>query len=127
MTGPNPDAELDEALGVTHLPPAAATEEHRAEAHRVWNEALCNSGLADWDRLAAMAQALADAEQRGAARVLATHAAAGAPLRDDERAELDRLRAFTASTMGRHAYTPWLLSRGEHPDQLRHRPPGRPR
>ena len=71
-----------------------------------------------------IAQALADAEQRGAARVLAAHAAAGAPLRDDERAELDRLRAFAASTMGRHAYTPWLLSRGEHPDQMRHRPPG---
>lgn len=80
MTRPNPDAELDKALGVDQLPPAAVTEADRAEAHRIWDEALCNSGVPGWDRLAVLAQALADAEQRAVARYIAACAAAGVQL-----------------------------------------------
>lgn len=68
MTGPNPDAELDAALGVDQLPPAAVTDEHRALARKL-------PGNTPFE---VIAQAIADAEQRGAARVLAEHQAAGA-------------------------------------------------
>lgn len=79
MTGPNPDAELDAALGVAELPPAAVTDAHRVLAEtalrpfgpqtRMSHESIEQTGR--------VAQAIADAEQRGAARVIAEHEAAG--------------------------------------------------
>ncbi len=44
---------------------AEPTDADRATAHRIWNEALCNSGIPNWDRDAAFAQALADAREEG--------------------------------------------------------------
>jgi hypothetical protein len=81
VTGPNPDAELDWALGVDRLPPATVTEPHRARAGALLRAANCTWRTheqrdADQER---MAQAIADAEQRGAARILAERAAAGTP------------------------------------------------
>lgn len=87
MTGPNPDAALDAALGVVELPPAVVTDEHLRRSLA----AIFRAGTfepADVDDLSApyarqvrdVAQAIADAEQRGAARVLAEHAAAGTSL-----------------------------------------------
>lgn len=70
MTGPNPDADLDAALGITALPPAAVTDTHR----RVAAQAIADELATGQD---AVAQAIADAGQRGAARVLVEHAAAG--------------------------------------------------
>lgn len=67
MTGPSPDAELDAALGVTELPPATVTDAHRALARE----------LRAMNAPDAIAQAIADAEARGAARVIAEHRTAG--------------------------------------------------
>lgn len=81
MTGPNPDAELDAALGLDHLPPPVPTEAQLAEGRRLvelWRgmpEDYDDQVLGQW-----IGELVAVAEQRGAARVLATHAAAGAPL-----------------------------------------------
>lgn len=75
MTGPNPDAELDESLGVTKLPPAAVTDEHIEIARA----AAMNLGVggAPAPSIRRLAQVIADAEQRGAARALAERKAAG--------------------------------------------------
>lgn len=74
MTGPNPDAELDEALGVDQLPPAAVTDDHLARATGLLSGP---PGYREPELVERVAQAIADAEQRGAARVIAEHAAAG--------------------------------------------------
>lgn len=71
MTGPNPDAELDEALGINQLPPAIVTEEH----HRLAAVAL--NSPEPRQRWHDVAQALADEGQRAVARYIAEHAAAG--------------------------------------------------
>lgn len=76
MTGPNPDAELDQALGITHLPPAAITENHRDLAMR--QIARIRQHLDD-EPVTVLAQVIADAEQRGAARALTEHTTAGTP------------------------------------------------
>jgi hypothetical protein len=77
MTGPNPDAELDAALGIDDLPPADVTAAHMAIVEPLWATSAHLSGPEFARR---MAQLVADAEQRGAARVLAEHAAAGTAL-----------------------------------------------
>lgn len=77
MTGPNPDADLDDALGITQLPPAVITDLHFQAAARALDTALPELR---WHQVA---QAIANAEQRGAARVLAEHAAAGTPLPEE--------------------------------------------
>ena len=86
MTGPNPDAELDEALGVVELPPAAVTEVHVVAAMEAlfpgtWanlrSPRVREATVASLPEVHRTAQAIADAEQRGAARVLATQRAAG--------------------------------------------------
>jgi hypothetical protein len=78
MTGPNPDADLDQALGLTELPPVAVTEDHRSRALAALRNSYAQRYLGE------VAQAIADAEQRGAARVLAEHAAADALTTADE-------------------------------------------
>lgn len=88
MTGPSPDAELDEALGITKLPPAQISVEHLRQAlvalwpERPRVEFVGPDALSDVDRhqLRRVAGAIADAEARGAARILAEHVVAGAPL-----------------------------------------------
>jgi hypothetical protein len=85
VTGPNPDAELDAALGIPDLPPAVPTAEHQRLA-RVARYELRSARWAaepgsdvEHRELEVLAQAIADAEQRGAARVIAEHAAARTP------------------------------------------------
>lgn len=85
MTGPNPDAELDEALGVDQLPPAVITDAHLADARGLvaeWRSPVVHTYKrpgAEGFLVGLIAAAVADAEQRGAARVLAEQAAAGTP------------------------------------------------
>lgn len=74
MTGPNPDAELDEALGLDELPPAVVTPAHLALCEPLW---LTSAYLSGPEFIRRMAQLVADAEQRGAARVIAERDAAG--------------------------------------------------
>lgn len=85
MTGPNPDAELDEALGVTQLPPAAVTDDHcRAAMAALWpslgHTDPDDLNVASQRQLARAAQAVADAEQRAVARYIAERDAAGVQL-----------------------------------------------
>lgn len=83
MTGPNPDAELDEALGVAQLPPALPGPTDHELAGRLvetWrsvrgsyaDRAEADEALVNW-----FAEALATERMRATARVLATQAVAG--------------------------------------------------
>jgi hypothetical protein len=79
VTGPNPDAELDAALGLDQLPPARFTHDHlliAAELTHAWEESELGIGNLR-DRIA---QAIADAEARGSARVIAEREKAGVRL-----------------------------------------------
>lgn len=73
MTGPDPDADLDRALGIDQLPPAIVTDDHQRRA-----AALLTDKTPGWaDARDAIAQALADAEVRAVARYVAERVAAG--------------------------------------------------
>lgn len=71
MTGPSPDADLDNTLGINQLPPAVVTDEHLRLAAEAINTPLPQLR---WQQVA---QAIADAEQRGAARIIAERTTAG--------------------------------------------------
>lgn len=86
MTGPNPDAELDNALGINQLPPAVVTDEHRQRALRALfptakfrpSDVAELAEMAGWSWLVhRTAQAIADEGQRAVARYITEHTAAG--------------------------------------------------
>jgi hypothetical protein len=73
VTGPNPDAALDAALGITELPPAVVDGEHEEIAARLVEE-WETDGTAGYGGLEArIAQALADIERRGVQRYIREH------------------------------------------------------
>jgi hypothetical protein len=74
MTGPNPDAELDDALGIRQLPPAVVTDEHMKQAAKIIRTFYTRRNRRG------VAQVIADLEQRAVARYIAEQRAAGTTL-----------------------------------------------
>jgi hypothetical protein len=74
MTGPNPDAELDDALGISQLPPAVVTDEHMKQAAKIIRTFYTRRNRRG------VAQVIADLEQRAVARYIAEQRAAGTTL-----------------------------------------------
>lgn len=83
MTGPNPDAELDEALGVDQLPSAVITDAHLASARALvdeWKSPTVHTYKkpgAEGFLIGLIAAAVADEGQRAVARYIAEHEVAG--------------------------------------------------
>jgi hypothetical protein len=79
VTGPNPDAALDAALGIAELPPAVVTHEHLARAKELCRAMVPGNYPAPW-MVEVAAQALADEGKRVLARFIAEHQVAGTPV-----------------------------------------------